>query len=119
MEKGPVFEALEAYIRDIFPHAIEVEKLGERVTYRVPHKGLSTVNRSCIEEYSFSQSTLEQVFIEFAKHQYDDDASGNSDVLSRELSRQLSGNVRVRHLSLKLTLVSSRNPSAALWSCCT
>ena len=31
-----------------------------------------------------------QVFIEFAQHQYDDDASGDSDVLSRELRRQLS-----------------------------
>ncbi|KAI0224223.1 ATP-binding cassette sub-family A member 5 [Lamellibrachia satsuma] len=100
--EGARFEALEAYIRDIFPHAIEVERFGERVTYRVPQGAVNSLSQTFtaledgkqklgIEEYSFSQSTLEQVFIEFAKHQYDDDASGNSDVLSRELSRQLSG----------------------------
>jgi ATP-binding cassette subfamily A (ABC1) protein 5 len=77
---------LRAKVLQIFPSAEVSETFGERVIYRIPREGalqLSAIFAELeqgketlnIEEYSFSQATLEQVFIEFAKAQRDDDGS--------------------------------------------
>ena len=42
--EGSRFEALEVYVRDIFPHASKVEKFGERVTYRVPQEDVNSLS---------------------------------------------------------------------------
>ncbi|XP_022092521.1 ATP-binding cassette sub-family A member 5-like [Acanthaster planci] len=79
-----MMSALDRKIKEVFPSAEAIERFGERVTYRVPSEvaiSLSTVFAALeegketlhVEEYSFSQATLEQVFIEFAKMQRDDD----------------------------------------------
>lgn len=75
-------EALNDYVKAIFPQVVILEQFGDRVQYKVPSdnvKALSVVfsavesakDRLKIEEYSFSQSTLEQVFIQFAKQEYE------------------------------------------------
>ncbi|XP_038064464.1 ATP-binding cassette sub-family A member 10-like [Patiria miniata] len=84
--------ALDTRIKEVFPSAEVAEKFGERVVYKVPSedvRSLSTVFASLeegketlhIEEYSFSQPTLEQVFLEFASMQRkeEDESSKTSD----------------------------------------
>ncbi|XP_038065899.1 ATP-binding cassette sub-family A member 5-like [Patiria miniata] len=77
-------QALDDKIHHVFPSAETVENFGERVTYKIPKEDVGSLARVFaaleegketlnIEEYSFSQATLEQVFIEFAKMQRDDD----------------------------------------------
>ncbi|XP_075072972.1 cholesterol transporter ABCA5 [Mixophyes fleayi] len=67
-----------------FPNACRQESFASLMSYKVPKEdvqslseaffNLEQVKRSFnIEEYSFSQSTLEQVFIELAKEQEEDD----------------------------------------------
>lgn len=76
------------FVSSQFPDAQEVEYFGSRITYKIPKdevQSLASVFQSLeagkndigIEEYSFSQSTLEQVFLQFAKEQ-DDDHTGVS-----------------------------------------
>ncbi|XP_022092654.1 ATP-binding cassette sub-family A member 5-like isoform X2 [Acanthaster planci] len=78
--------ALHDKIQEVFPSAELLESFGERVTYKIPSQdvqSLATVFAALeegketlqIEEYSFSQATLEQVFLEFAKMQRDDEES--------------------------------------------
>ncbi|XP_038064701.1 ATP-binding cassette sub-family A member 5-like [Patiria miniata] len=76
--------SLDNQIRKVFPSAEVMESFGERVTYKIPSrdvKSLSTVfavleqgkESLNIEEYSFSQASLEQVFLEFARMQSGED----------------------------------------------
>ncbi|XP_060080116.1 cholesterol transporter ABCA5-like [Ylistrum balloti] len=79
-------EALEDDMKNLFPDAVCQEKFAERAQYSIPKanvKSLATTftaleqakAKHSLEEYSFSQSTLEQVFLQFAKQQLDENAS--------------------------------------------
>ncbi|XP_070580684.1 cholesterol transporter ABCA5-like isoform X2 [Ptychodera flava] len=87
--------ALDELAKRLFSSAQVMEKFNERILYKIPsedvsslgsvfdalEKGKITLN---VEEYSFSQSTLEQVFIQFAKEQEEqerqDEVSGEENV---------------------------------------
>uniref|UniRef100_A0A4W3K4G8 ATP binding cassette subfamily A member 5 n=1 Tax=Callorhinchus milii TaxID=7868 RepID=A0A4W3K4G8_CALMI len=67
-------------IMQIFPHASRQESFAAMLTYKIPKEDVKSLSEAfsqleeakhefVIEEYSFSQSTLEQVFMEFAKEQ--------------------------------------------------
>lgn len=73
-------EQLHSYILGMLPGATRSEVFGGRVVYKVPKEGVGALSvifhkleegkeNIGIEEYSFSQSTLEQVFLEFAREQ--------------------------------------------------
>merc|ERR1719341_1749882 len=76
----PTWDTLEAKLKEFFP-ALEVnEQFSDRRSYNIPQEGFRSLAlafqqlEQCkakfdIEDYSFSQTTLEQVFIEFAKQQ--------------------------------------------------
>ncbi|XP_014679162.1 PREDICTED: ATP-binding cassette sub-family A member 5-like, partial [Priapulus caudatus] len=77
-------EQLNRYVMSLFIAAARTECFGERATYHIPQSdigSLATVFRSLEEgkqkagimEYTLSQSTLEQVFIQFAKKQEEAD----------------------------------------------
>ncbi|XP_065570568.1 ABC-type organic anion transporter ABCA8-like [Artemia franciscana] len=75
------------FIKNLFPNSKLEEKFDNRVIYSVPQTDIKSLARAFraiesrrdnlhIEEYSFSQTTLEQVFLRFAKLQespYEDD----------------------------------------------
>lgn len=80
-------EVLHQEILKHFPNAYRQESFASLLSYKVPKSdvqslsqaffNLEQVKRSFnVEEYSFSQSTLEQVFIELAKEQEEDDNFG-------------------------------------------
>ncbi|CAN8015330.1 unnamed protein product [Ixodes persulcatus] len=71
---------LKTYIKDVFPMANLREGFQDRLTYDIPQAGVTSLAnvfvamddakvKFSIEEFSFSQTTLEQVFLEFAKEQ--------------------------------------------------
>ncbi|RWS12308.1 hypothetical protein B4U79_09945 [Dinothrombium tinctorium] len=76
------FDGIQELVKDIFPAAEMKEHFGNRVSYSVPQnslksianvfKRLQDVSTKYFEEYSFSQTTIEQVFISFAKEQEDE-----------------------------------------------
>ncbi len=77
----------------------ETESFGDRRTYTLARdsigslatafKGLEATKRGhAIEEYSFGQNTLEQVFIEFAKQQME----------AERKEEEEEGTVRVSHV---------------------
>ncbi|KAJ8299359.1 hypothetical protein KUTeg_023419 [Tegillarca granosa] len=81
-------DALEQYIYTLFPQASCLERFGLRVQYKIPKENVKSLAEAfsalergksshAIEEYSFSQSTLEQVFLEFAKRQKDENSHDN------------------------------------------
>ncbi|XP_069055940.1 cholesterol transporter ABCA5 isoform X1 [Pleurodeles waltl] len=85
-------ELLHREIEHIFPHASRQESFASILSYKIPREDVQSLSLAFsrleeakhafdIEEYSFSQSTLEQVFVEFAKEQEveeDDFATLNS-----------------------------------------
>ncbi|XP_031568598.1 ATP-binding cassette sub-family A member 5-like [Actinia tenebrosa] len=86
---------LEAFVKELFPGAVLNEIFGGKATYKVPKDNVSRLSKIFdkleqgkqtmgIEEYSFSQSTLEQVFLEFAREQ-DDDRTGEKDKKKEEV----------------------------------
>ncbi|KAK6301479.1 hypothetical protein J4Q44_G00275320 [Coregonus suidteri] len=71
---------LHKEIRRIFPHAARQESFAILMVYKIPMEDVKSLAKSFsqlesakqafnFEEYNFSQSTLEQVFMEFAKEQ--------------------------------------------------
>ncbi|ESP03885.1 hypothetical protein LOTGIDRAFT_97892, partial [Lottia gigantea] len=73
-------EEFEAHIKTCFPNAESAEKFGDRGVFKVPKADVKSLAEAFsflekakqtrdVEEYSFSQSSLEQVFLEFAKKQ--------------------------------------------------
>ncbi|CAK1589994.1 unnamed protein product [Parnassius mnemosyne] len=71
-------EAAIALVGQIFPSAVLEENFGERLVFSVPQSSVSSLARCFqqiedakeklnIVEYSFSQTTLEQVFLKFAQ----------------------------------------------------
>ncbi|KAM3592158.1 uncharacterized protein V6R79_013887 [Siganus canaliculatus] len=71
---------LHKEIRRIFPHATRQESFATLMVYKIPMEDVKSLAKSFsqlenakqafnFEDYNFSQSTLEQVFMEFAKEQ--------------------------------------------------
>ncbi|XP_056019371.1 cholesterol transporter ABCA5-like isoform X3 [Ostrea edulis] len=100
-------DALEEYVFSMFPNAVIVERFGLRAQYKVPKAdvhSLAQVFTSLeegkqthdMEEYNFSQSSLEQVFLEFAKHQLDENATTEEQATDPNL---LTQSLRRRTLS--------------------
>ncbi|XP_058834897.1 cholesterol transporter ABCA5-like [Topomyia yanbarensis] len=76
--------ALRNFVTDLFPSATLEESFADRLVYSVPQQVVSSLAECFsrlekakteldIEEYSFSQTTLEQVFLKFAH--YDEETS--------------------------------------------
>uniref|UniRef100_A0A8D0H9N4 ABCA1-4-like C-terminal R2 regulatory domain-containing protein n=1 Tax=Sphenodon punctatus TaxID=8508 RepID=A0A8D0H9N4_SPHPU len=77
-------EHLQREILHIFPNANRQESFASILAYKVPKEDVHSLAHSFskleeakhafnIEEYSFSQATLEQVFVELAKEQEEED----------------------------------------------
>ncbi|XP_028824838.1 cholesterol transporter ABCA5 isoform X2 [Denticeps clupeoides] len=75
---------LHAEVLRIFPHAARQDSFATMMVYKVPMEDVQSLAESFsqlesakqsfnFEEYNFSQSTLEQVFLEFAKEQENED----------------------------------------------
>ncbi|XP_041473129.1 cholesterol transporter ABCA5-like isoform X4 [Lytechinus variegatus] len=91
----------------LIPDAEVTESFAERITYKIPRDSnitLSTVFAFLeqgkqdygIEEYSFSQTTLEQVFIEFAKTQVDS-PDEEAELMSVTQENEHNGRTSSRH----------------------
>ncbi|XP_041364325.1 cholesterol transporter ABCA5-like [Gigantopelta aegis] len=76
-------DKLESHLADLFPQIDRLERFAERGWYRIA-KGKKLLSEAfsaledlksshSVEEYSFSQSTLEQVFLDFAKKQHNEE----------------------------------------------
>ncbi|KAK3578304.1 hypothetical protein CHS0354_004209 [Potamilus streckersoni] len=76
-------QKLDDFIHNLFPQAKCLECFGERAQFKIPMSDVQSLGKVFsvleqgkrdhdIEEYSFSQSTLEQVFLEFANKQLDE-----------------------------------------------
>ncbi|XP_074647073.1 cholesterol transporter ABCA5-like [Tubulanus polymorphus] len=74
------------FVKELFPDCTCLETFGHHSVYKIPKHNVNSFARIFatmeagkdthhITEYSFSQSTLEQVFLEFAKHQEPEDIS--------------------------------------------
>ncbi|XP_076447270.1 cholesterol transporter ABCA5-like isoform X2 [Babylonia areolata] len=102
-------QALEQQLLNLFPTATCLESFAERAQYKIPQDGVpalslvfaeleKTKDTHNVEEYSFSQSTLEQVFLNFAKKQLeegeDEDAKSKA-TPQRQLSRDTNIVVRL------------------------
>ncbi|XP_078510414.1 ATP-binding cassette sub-family A member 10-like [Lissotriton helveticus] len=77
-------DALHLNILKIFPHAARQERFSSLLSYKIPMDNVKSLSQAFsaleevkrtfnLEEYSFSQSTLEQVFLELTKEQEKDD----------------------------------------------
>ncbi|XP_069511181.1 cholesterol transporter ABCA5-like [Ambystoma mexicanum] len=77
---GQKVELLHREIEHIFPNASRQESFASILSYKIPKEDVQSLSLAFsrleeakhafnIEEYSLSQSTLEQVFVEFAKEQ--------------------------------------------------
>ncbi|KAH9494888.1 ATP-binding cassette sub- A member 5 [Bulinus truncatus] len=87
-----LMDRLEEHLRTVFTGLEKVERFLERAQYAIPREDVKSLGETfailekCkethnLEEYNFSQSTLEQVFLHFAKKQLDeedDDGHQNS-----------------------------------------
>ncbi|KAK7506756.1 hypothetical protein BaRGS_00002231 [Batillaria attramentaria] len=76
-------QEFERHLMTLFPNATCLESFAERAQYKIPSEDVgmlsatftaleSTKQTHRVEEYSFSQSTLEQVFLNFAKKQLEE-----------------------------------------------
>ncbi|XP_019349796.1 cholesterol transporter ABCA5 [Alligator mississippiensis] len=79
-------EMLQRQILHIFPNASRQESFSSILAFRIPKEDVQSLSHSFskleeakhafnVEEYSFSQATLEQVFVELAKEQEEEDNS--------------------------------------------
>ncbi|CAI9737201.1 cholesterol transporter ABCA5-like [Octopus vulgaris] len=77
------FQKLESHLLTLFPSMTTAEAITERRTYKIPSSEAAPLSKSFamlqeaksnfdISEYSFSQATLEQVFLQFARKQKDE-----------------------------------------------
>ncbi|XP_071105754.1 cholesterol transporter ABCA5-like isoform X1 [Haliotis cracherodii] len=91
-------DSLESHVVALFPQASCMERFEERGQYKIPRDNVKSLSETFssleqtkqthdVEEYSFSQSTLEQVFLDFAKKQHEE---GEEDNVPKSLMRQLS-----------------------------
>nr|XP_053640029.1 cholesterol transporter ABCA5-like [Cherax quadricarinatus] len=84
-KSGSIMEQVHNIINETFPNAVLDEQFEEHITYKVPQHDISDLARcfmvlekakseGLMEEYALSQTTLEQVFLKFARQQeYEDD----------------------------------------------
>ncbi|NWI46541.1 ABCA5 protein, partial [Picathartes gymnocephalus] len=79
-------EYLQSQILHIFPNASRQESFASILAYKIPKEDVQSLSHSFskleevkhafnIEDYSFSQATLEQVFVELAKEQEEEDST--------------------------------------------
>ncbi|NWH39329.1 ABCA5 protein, partial [Chloropsis hardwickii] len=79
-------EYLQSQILHIFPNANRQESFASILAYKIPKEDVQSLSHSFskleevkhafnIEDYSFSQATLEQVFVELAKEQEEEDST--------------------------------------------
>ncbi|KAB1265912.1 ATP-binding cassette sub-family A member 5 [Camelus dromedarius] len=79
-------DRLQREIQYIFPNASRQDSFSSILAYKIPKEDVQSLSQSfskleeakhtfAIEEYSFSQATLEQVFVELAKEQEEEDNS--------------------------------------------
>uniref|UniRef100_A0A7N6ALD9 ABC transporter domain-containing protein n=1 Tax=Anabas testudineus TaxID=64144 RepID=A0A7N6ALD9_ANATE len=100
---------LHKEILRIFPHAARQESFATLMVYKIPMEDVKSLAKSFaqlesakqtfnFEEYNFSQSTLEQVFMEFAKEQEneEDEVGPLSTTFQWQRLRQ-DGSVSVNH----------------------
>ncbi|XP_067671428.1 cholesterol transporter ABCA5-like [Haliotis asinina] len=91
-------DSLERHLVSLFPQASCLERFEERGQYKIPKDNVKSLAETFssleqtkhthdVEEYSFSQSTLEQVFLDFAKKQVEE---GEEEDMPKSLNRQLS-----------------------------
>ncbi|XP_066291529.1 cholesterol transporter ABCA5-like [Branchiostoma lanceolatum] len=96
-------DQLDTFVHELFPSAAEAELIGNRVTYNIPKENVNSLaavftaleegkTNAGIEEYTFSQSTLEQVFLRFARLQDDSGGGAESDIKKKSIKRQRSLN---------------------------
>ncbi|RDD39982.1 ATP-binding cassette sub-family A member 5 [Trichoplax sp. H2] len=83
------FYRVNNFVKTVFPNAAITEHFSHRIVYKIPSSNVTSLANSFssleadktkvgIVEYSFSQSSLEQVFLEFAKKQEDKDEVSRS-----------------------------------------
>ncbi|NXM81461.1 ABCA5 protein, partial [Oenanthe oenanthe] len=79
-------EFLQSQILHIFPNASRQDSFASILAYKIPKEDVQSLSHSFskleevkhafnIEDYSFSQATLEQVFVELAKEQEEEESS--------------------------------------------
>ncbi|XP_037832519.1 phospholipid-transporting ATPase ABCA1 isoform X2 [Kryptolebias marmoratus] len=81
----PELKPVEDFIQRTFPGSVLKESHHNTLQYQLPHAPGALANifghftghqqRLGLEDYSVSQTTLDQVFVNFAKHQHDEDNS--------------------------------------------
>ncbi|XP_056156372.1 phospholipid-transporting ATPase ABCA1-like [Lampris incognitus] len=81
----PVLTPVEEFVQENFPGSILKEKHHNTLQYQLPCTEGALANifshftsqqqRLCIEDYSVSQTTLDQVFVNFARQQHDEEES--------------------------------------------
>ncbi|CAH1795731.1 unnamed protein product [Owenia fusiformis] len=101
-------EGLDEFVQGVFPTSERMECFGERITYKLPQSDVTSLATAFsaleqgkmqfnIEEYSFSQSTLEQVFLEFAKRQKEEEIDDKDEELVKaEAAKERSNSARRR-----------------------
>ncbi|XP_064639589.1 cholesterol transporter ABCA5-like isoform X2 [Lineus longissimus] len=84
-------KSLTEFVVGNFPHASVAETFGDRATYKIPDDDMKSLAQAFtvleeqgkqlvgIEDYTLSHSTLEQVFLEFARHQLEEGQSSEDD----------------------------------------
>lgn len=91
----PALKPVEDFVRQRFPGSVLKEKHHNTLQYQLPHSPGALANifsqftrhqqRLAIEDYSVSQTTLDQVFVNFARQQHEDAAYHNEVDTSDEL----------------------------------
>ncbi|XP_067940214.1 cholesterol transporter ABCA5-like isoform X2 [Watersipora subatra] len=93
-------DRLKAFVEQTFHESVVIEEFADRIQYAMPAKVVSSPGQVFgpieenkeslkIEEYSFSQSTLEQVFLQFAKQQLQEDEDEENAEKLRERTTQI------------------------------
>jgi len=91
---------LKSFITEQYPRTAILESFSDRILYAMPTDSISSPaqvfgpieqnkDELMIEEYSFSQTTLEQVFLQFAKQQLDADEDEANAEKNRKKAREL------------------------------
>ncbi|KAJ8416455.1 hypothetical protein AAFF_G00357430 [Aldrovandia affinis] len=95
----PALVPVETFMQQTFPGCVLKEKHHNTLQYQLPcgEGTLASIfsqftthqERLAIEDYSVSQTTLDQVFVNFARYQQEEeDSQGNVDVLTDEIPMQ-------------------------------
>ncbi|KAG0725814.1 ATP-binding cassette sub-family A member 5 [Chionoecetes opilio] len=92
-QANSVIGQVQAKVKDTFPNATLDEQFDERLIYKVPQTDVSSLglifemlerikSDGLVDEYALSQTTLEQIFLQFARQQEEsqDEVINNSDL---------------------------------------